>query len=172
MVWAAFDRAIRGVEQRPAGADPDGGETCATRFGTRSSPRSFNTRNNTFTQHYETDQVDASLLLMLRSAGFSRRTTHKVLGTIDAIVQDLMHEGSAAAVAPATGVDGLPGSEHPFLACSFWLVQALTLAGRHDQAKELMDRLVGLVNDVGLLSEEYDPVDRGWSATTRRRSRT
>ena len=82
-----------------------------------------------------------------------------MLGTIDAIVQDLMHEGLLLRYRTDTGVDGLPGSEHPFLACSFWLVQALALAGRQDEARELMDRLVALVNDVGLLSEEYDPKD-------------
>ena len=124
----------------------------------RDPGQGFNAKRNTFTQHYETDEVDASLLL-IPICGFLPPDDPKVLGTIDAIVQDLMHEGLLLRYRTDSGVDGLPGSEHPFLACSFWLVQALALAGRHDQARELMDRLVALVNDVGLLSEEYDPKD-------------
>ena len=81
-----------------------------------------------------------------------------MLGTIAAIEADLMHEGLLLRYRTATGVDGLSGEEHPFLACSFWLVTAYAGAGRLDEARALMDRLVACCNDVGLLSEEYDPV--------------
>ena len=80
-----------------------------------------------------------------------------MLGTIEAIEQDLIRDGLVLRYRTQSGVDGLEGDEHPFLACSFWLVGAYARAGRVDDAEELMDRLVGLVNDVGLLSEEYDP---------------
>ena len=80
----------------------------------------------------------------------------RVLGTIDAVMEDLMADGLLLRYRTETGVDGLAGDEHPFLACSFWLVSALAHAGRREQAEELMDRLCGLANDVGLLSEEYD----------------
>ena len=83
-----------------------------------------------------------------------------MLGTIEAIEKDLMRDGLLMRYRTETDVDGLPGGEHPFLACSFWLVSAYAAAGRLDEANALFDRLVGLVNDVGLLSEEYDPRER------------
>ena len=158
MVWAAFDRAIQGVEKHGLSGPVDKWRDLRDQVREEILAKGFNTERNTFTQHYETDEVDASLLL-IPICGFLPPDDPKVLGTLDAIVQDLMHEGLLLRYRTTSGVDGLPGSEHPFLACSFWLVQALALAGRPDQAKELMDRLVALVNDVGLLSEEYDPKD-------------
>ena len=80
----------------------------------------------------------------------------RVLGTIKAIEEDLIRDGLVLRYRTASGVDGLTGDEHPFLACSFWLVAAYASAGRHDDAHALFDKLVGLTNDVGLLSEEYD----------------
>jgi GH15 family glucan-1,4-alpha-glucosidase len=79
-----------------------------------------------------------------------------MLGTIAAVERDLMRDGLLLRYRTDSGVDGLSGDENPFLACSFWLVSAYALAGRRDDAVELMGRLVGLCNDVGLLSEEYD----------------
>jgi GH15 family glucan-1,4-alpha-glucosidase len=79
-----------------------------------------------------------------------------MLGTIEAVEKDLMHDGLLLRYRTRSGIDGLAGDEHPFLACSFWLVSAYALAGRLDDAATLMDRLVELSNDVGLLSEEYD----------------
>ena len=149
MVWAAFDRAIRGVEKHGLPGPVEKWRDLRDQVRDEILAKGFNAKRNTFTQHYDTDEVDASLLL-IPICGFLPPDDPKVLGTIDAIVQDLMHEGLLLRYRTDCGVDGLPGSEHPFLACSFWLVQALALAGRHDQARELMDRLVALVNDVGL----------------------
>jgi GH15 family glucan-1,4-alpha-glucosidase len=158
MVWAAFDRAIAGVEKHGLPGPVDKWRDLRERVRDEVLTKGFNAARNTFTQHYDTDEVDASLLL-IPVCGFLPADDPRVLGTIDAIERDLMHDGLLLRYRTATGVDGLPGSEHPFLACSFWLVQALVLAGRREHARELMDRLVDLANDVGLLSEEYDPED-------------
>ena len=119
--------------------------------------KGYDAERGTFVQHYGTKAVDASLLI-LPLVGFLDGDDPKMLGTIRAIEEDLLHEGLVLRYRTETGVDGLPGDEHPFLACSFWLVSAYAAAGRIDDAHELFDRLVALRNDVGLLAEEYDPV--------------
>jgi GH15 family glucan-1,4-alpha-glucosidase len=159
MVWAAFDRAIMGVEKHGLTGPVEQWREVRERVRDEVLTKGYNATRNTFTQHYDTDEVDASLLLM-PVCGFLPATDSRILGTIKAIEQDLLHEGLLLRYRTDSGVDGLEGGEHPFLACSFWLVQALALAGEQDRAVELMDRLVGLMNDVGLLSEEYDPVDK------------
>ena len=108
-----------------------------------------------FTQHYGTSDVDAALLL-LPAVGFVAGDDPRMLATIEAVEHDLLRDGLVLRYRTTSGVDGLSGDEHPFLACSFWLVSAYALAGRHDEATALMERLVALGNDVGLLSEEYD----------------
>jgi GH15 family glucan-1,4-alpha-glucosidase len=95
---------------------------------------------------------------MIPMMGFLPGDDPRVLGTIKAVEEDLMRDGLVLRYRTQSGVDGLTGDEHPFLACSFWLVAAYASAGRWDDANALFDRLVGLTNDVGLLSEEYDPV--------------
>ena len=120
----------------------------------------FDEGRNTFTQHYATTEVDASLLV-LPLVGFIDGRDPRMLGTIAAIEQDLMRDGLLLRYRTQTGVDGLTGDEHPFLACSFWLVSAYAAAGRVDEAHALFDRVCGLANDVGLLSEEYDPAYDG-----------
>ena len=97
---------------------------------------------------------------MLGEIGFVAGDDPRMLGTIAAIEEDLMRDGLLLRYRTETGVDGLGGDEHPFLACSFWLVSAYVAAGRLDDAHALFDRLVGLANDVGLLSEEYDAAAR------------
>ncbi|MBF4767006.1 glycoside hydrolase family 15 protein [Nocardioides agariphilus] len=159
MVWAAFDRAVRAVEEDGLEGPVDRWRAARDRVREEVMTRGFNTERNTFTQHDETDQVDASLLV-LPLTGFIAGDDPQMLGTIEAIEQDLMRDGLLMRYRTETDVDGLSGGEHPFLACSFWLVSAYAAAGRLDDAHALFDRLVGLVNDVGLLSEEYDPVNR------------
>jgi len=112
---------------------------------------------NTFTQAYGSSALDASLLLIPR-VGFLPATDPRVLGTIDAIRWELTEDGLVRRYQSEQTHDGLMGSEGLFVACSFWLVDALYAAGQQQEAIDLFERLLGLRNDVGLLSEEWDPV--------------
>jgi GH15 family glucan-1,4-alpha-glucosidase len=159
MVWAAFDCAVRAVEEHDLEGPVDEWRTLRDQVREEVMDKGFDARRNTFTQHYGTNEVDASLLV-LPSTGFIDGDDPKMVGTIEAIEQDLMHGGFLLRYRTTSGVDGLQGAEHPFLACSFWLVTAYALAGRREDAVNLMDRLVGLCNDLGLMSEEYDPVGK------------
>jgi GH15 family glucan-1,4-alpha-glucosidase len=116
--------------------------------------RGWDPVRNTYVQHYGSSEVDASLLLLSQN-GFIDANDPRMLGTVAAIEHDLMDDGLVLRYRTESGVDGLPGGEHPFLACSFWLVEQYARSGRLSEARTLMDRLVGLCNDVGLLSEEY-----------------
>lgn len=155
MVWAAFDRAIRAVEEHGLEGPVERWRALRDRVREEVLDKGYDEERGTFTQHYDTTEVDASLLT-LPLVGFLPPDDPRVLGTIDAVVEDLMRDGLLLRYRTVSGVDGLSGDEHPFLACSFWLVSALSAAGRREEAEELMGRLCGLANDVGLLSEEYD----------------
>jgi GH15 family glucan-1,4-alpha-glucosidase len=157
MVWAAFDRAIRAVEQYDLEGPVEHWRELRDQVREEVMTKGFDAERNTFVQHYDTTEVDASLLT-LSSIGFLDGDDPRMLGTIAAVERDLLRDGLVLRYRTETDVDGLPGNEHPFLACSFWLVTAYARAGMTTQAIELMDRLVGLANDVGLLSEEYDPI--------------
>jgi GH15 family glucan-1,4-alpha-glucosidase len=116
----------------------------------------FNPRLNSFTQAYNSEALDASLLL-IPALGFLPADDPRVDGTIRAIEKNLLRDGFVLRYRTEQTRDGLTGSEGAFLACSFWLVDAYAYNGRKREAEELFDRLVGLRNDLGLLSEEYEP---------------
>jgi GH15 family glucan-1,4-alpha-glucosidase len=159
MVWAAFDRAVRAVEDFDLEGPVDRWRQVRDAVRAEVLDRGYDAARGSFVQHYDTTEVDASLLV-LPHIGFIAGDDPRMLGTIAAVEEDLVRDGLVLRYRTQTGVDGLPGDEHPFLACSFWLVSAYAAAGRVDAAHELFDRLCGLVNDVGLLSEEYDPANR------------
>jgi GH15 family glucan-1,4-alpha-glucosidase len=156
MVWAAFDRAVRAVEEEGMEGPVDRWREARDQVHDEVWTHGFDAGRNTFVQHYDTHDVDASLL-MLPLVGFIEGDDPRMLGTIEAVEKDLMRDGLLMRYRTENDVDGLSGGEHPFLACSFWLVSAYAAAGRLDDANALFARLVSLVNDVGLLSEEYDP---------------
>jgi GH15 family glucan-1,4-alpha-glucosidase len=108
---------------------------------------------------YGARDLDASLLL-LAPIGFLKPDDPRFRATVEAIERDLMVDGLVLRYDSSKAKDGLPPGEGAFLACSFWLADAYCLLGRRDDAERLFRRLVGLCNDVGLLSEEYDPHGR------------
>jgi GH15 family glucan-1,4-alpha-glucosidase len=121
--------------------------------------RGFNKKLGSFTQSYDSTELDASLLL-IPLVGFLPANDSRVVGTIDAIERGLVEHGFVLRYrTPKRGqLDGLPPGEGVFLPCSFWLVDCLVLLERYDDAQALFDRLIALTNDLGLISEEYDPV--------------
>lgn len=154
MVWAAYDRAIRGVEH--FGLEGPVAQWRKRRAALRREieKHGYDERRNTFTQHYETAEVDASLL-QLTQVGFVAPDDPRMLGTVDAIERDLMEHGFLLRYRSSSELDGLPSGEYPFIACSFWLVEQYARSGRIEAAHDLMQRLLRLANDVGLISEEY-----------------
>lgn len=162
MVWAAFDRGVRGIEEFGLPGDPSTWKSLRDQVREEIFTRGYDPERNTFVQRYGSGAVDAALL-QLAQIGFVEADDPRMLGTVAAIEADLMRDGLLLRYRPETGVDGLPGTEHPFLACSFWLVEQYAASGLVTEARALMGRLVTLVNDVGLLSEEYDPIHgRQW----------
>ncbi|MFJ9541740.1 glycoside hydrolase family 15 protein [Streptomyces sp. NPDC101225] len=160
MVWVAADRAVRTLEENPdLSGDLDGWRTMRDEVHREVCEKGFDPRRNTFTQYYGSRELDAAVLLIPR-VGFLPPDDPRVLGTVDAVRAELGQGGLLRRYSTnGTAVDGLPGDEGTFLVCSFWLADALHLTGRGKEARELFERLVGLANDVGLLSEEYDPVE-------------
>ncbi|PCE14857.1 glucoamylase [Microbacterium sp. SZ1] len=153
MIWAAFDRAVRAVEDD--GLDGPVERWRELRDRMRDEIETRGVVSGHFVQHYETDEVDASLLL-LPQVGFCAPDDPRMRATVTRIEQTLMHDGLVHRYRTTTGIDGLSGTEGAFLACSFWLVEQYACTGRIDEAETLMQRLCGLANDVGMLSEEYD----------------
>ena len=117
--------------------------------------RAFNKKKNSFVRTYDSDQLDAALLLM-PVVGFLPGSDPRVKGTVEAIERELMSAGLVKRYETSKVEDGLPAGEGVFLACSFWMVSALKAVGRVKDARALFARLLKMTNDVGLLSEEYD----------------
>jgi GH15 family glucan-1,4-alpha-glucosidase len=157
MAWTGFDRAVTAVEQTgldgPAGRWRD----IRDRIHTEVCARGYDADRNTFTQYYGSTGLDAALLLIPRT-GFLPYDDPRVTGTVDAIRKELCQDGFLLRYRPERdNVDGLPGHEGAFLACTFWLVDALHGIGRTGEATALFEKLLSLRNDVGMLAEEVDP---------------
>jgi len=156
MAWVAADRMVDGVRVSGLPGPVDRWAALAATIHADVMTHGFNTELNTFVQSYDSTDLDASLLLIPR-VGFLPPDDSRVIGTIEAIQRDLTQDDFVRRYRSEGSEDGLPSGEGVFLACSFWLVDALHGAGRRDEAVILFERLLSLRNDVGLLSEEWDP---------------
>jgi len=160
MAWVAFDRAVRVAELGKPGAETRWREI-RDHIHAEVCEKGYDASRGTFTQYYGSTELDAAVLL-IPEVGFLPPDDPRVVSTVETIQKELTSGGlvlrySQPPAGAQASVDGLTGSEGAFLACSFWLVNALHLTGKCDEATELFERLLALRNDVGLLSEEYDP---------------
>ena len=157
MAWVAFDRGVRTVESQGLDGPAERWRAVRDEIHAEICEHGWNEQLGSFTQSYDSTELDASLLL-LPLVGFLPTSDARVRGTIEAVERTLLQDGFVLRYRThETGVDGLPPGEGVFLPCSFWLVDCYELLGRHDDAHALFERLLGLANDLGLLSEEYDP---------------
>jgi GH15 family glucan-1,4-alpha-glucosidase len=157
MAWVAFDRAVAEVEQFGLDGPVERWRALRREIHDEVCRSAFNPTLGAFTQFYGSEHLDASLLLM-PIVGFLPPADPRIEGTVAAIERYLMRDGLVRRYDTERNPDGLPAGEGMFLACSFWLVDNYILAGRRRDAELLFGRLAALVNDVGLLAEEYDPV--------------
>jgi GH15 family glucan-1,4-alpha-glucosidase len=159
MAWVAADRAIRVAEIERREAPLDRWRALRDEIHATVCRRGYNASRNTFVQSFGSKELDASLL-QIPIVGFLPPDDPRVLGTIDAVERELTDRGLVRRYATRRDIDGLPPNEGAFLPCSFWLADALSLCGRQAKAQRLFERLLELRNDVGLMSEEYDPRGR------------
>jgi GH15 family glucan-1,4-alpha-glucosidase len=159
MAWLAFDRAIALSQHFNLEGPLRRWEQVRAQIHDEILDRAYDPQRRTFTQSYGSAALDAGAL-MVGLVGLLEPTDGRFTGTIDTIRRELGHDGLIARYSTDVTDDGLSGTEGQFLACSFWLVEALALNGREAEARELFERLLALRNDLGLYAEEYD-VARG-----------
>ena len=155
MAWVAFDRAVKDAERWGLDAPLERWRKVRDDIHRTVCRESYNEQVGSFTQSFGSSELDASLLL-IPAVGFLPVDDPRVAGTIAAIERDLTLDGFVLRYRTQSGADGLPAGEGVFLACSFWLADAFLRQGRYDEANALVERLLGLRNDLGLLSEEFD----------------
>ncbi|WP_328539490.1 glycoside hydrolase family 15 protein [Streptomyces sp. NBC_00344] len=159
MAWVAADRAVRTLESDPKlRGDVERWRRMRDEVHREVCEKGYDPERNTFTQSYGSTELDAATLL-IPQVGFLPPDDPRVAGTVDAVRAELSRDGLVRRYSTGgPAVDGLPGDEGTFIVCSFWLADSLRLIGRVEEAEALFERLLTLRNDVGLLSEEYDPV--------------
>jgi GH15 family glucan-1,4-alpha-glucosidase len=157
MCWVALDRAIALAERLDAADRVVRWKAVREQIAEAILAQGWSDTAGAFTQAFGSDALDASNLMMVIS-GFLPATDLRMRATIDAIAERLTDDHGL--VYRYRAADGLPGEEGTFLLCTFWLAEALALAGQVGRATETMERAIAFANDVGLLSEEVD-AERG-----------
>jgi GH15 family glucan-1,4-alpha-glucosidase len=155
MAWVAFDRAVRAVEHHGLEGPVEVWRTIREELHAEVCGKGWNPDREAFTQSYGSSSLDASILLMPQ-VGFLPADDERVVATVEAVQRELLVDGFVMRYLNQTGVDGLPGTEGAFLPCTLWLADCLASMGRDEEAREIFARVLALVNDVGLVSEEYD----------------
>jgi len=157
MAWRAFDRAVKSVERLGLDGPVARWRTLREEIHADVCAKGYHAGRNAFVQAYGGDALDASLLI-IPLVGFLPADDPRMRGTVAAIERELMSNGLVFRYSTGdANVDGLPPGEGAFLPLSFLYVDNLALQGRRDEAVACFERLLGLANDVGLLSEEYEP---------------
>jgi GH15 family glucan-1,4-alpha-glucosidase len=157
MAWVAFDRAVKAVASGAAEGPLEQWRAIRDTIHEEVCTKAYDSSQRAFTQAYGSSTLDAALLMM-PLVGFLPPTDARVIGTVEAIERELMRDGLVQRYRTDHGDDGLPPGEGAFLLCSFWLADNYALMGRERDARALFERLLALRNDLGLLSEQYDPV--------------
>jgi GH15 family glucan-1,4-alpha-glucosidase len=155
MAWVVFDRAVKLAEGFDLEAPVESWKQTRDEIHQQVCKHGYDADRGTFTQYYGSKELDAAVLT-IPFTGFLPPSDERVIGTVEAVERELARDGLLSRYSTSETDDGLPGGEGQFLACSFWLVGALALTGRLDDARALYERLLGLTNDLGLLAEEYD----------------
>lgn len=156
MAWAGLDRAVQAVERFGLAGPVDRWKRLRQQIHHDVCAQGYDPDRGTFTQYYGSQGLDAALLL-IPQVGFLPWDDDRVVGTVEAVQRELVEDGFVLRYRTEQSDDGLPGREGAFLACSFWMANALHHIGRHDEARDQFERLLALRNDLGILSEEYDP---------------
>jgi GH15 family glucan-1,4-alpha-glucosidase len=159
MAWVAVDRAVKAVERFGLEGPVDRWRRLRRMIHDDVCQNGYDSTMGAFVQYYGSQLLDASLL-MIPLVGFLPATDPRMLGTVQAVQTHLVSDGFVPRYQTRPDVDGLPPGEGAFLPCTFWLADNLALQGRHAEARAIFERLLAIRNDVGLLSEEYDPVSR------------
>ena len=154
--WMAFDRTIQDCEQFKLDGPIDSWRQTRDAIHKMVCEQGFNAEKGCFTQYFGATGLDASLLL-IPATGFLPADDPRMEATIAAVERELVEDGFVLRYRTEDSVDGLPGREGAFLACTFWLVDIYVRQERYEEAERLFERLLSLTNDLGLLSEEYDP---------------
>jgi GH15 family glucan-1,4-alpha-glucosidase len=159
MAWVALDRAVKAVERFGLRGPVERWRSLREEIHAEVCREGYDAERKTFTQFYGSSELDASLL-MIPLVGFLPPSDPRVAGTVKAVQRELLHDGFVRRYSTRTDVDGLPVGEAAFLVCTLWLADNLALLGRSGEARRILERVLDLRNDLGLLSEEYDPAAR------------
>jgi GH15 family glucan-1,4-alpha-glucosidase len=155
MAWMAFDRAVKTIERFGVPGPIDRWKRLRSEIHGDICRNGYDAVRGTFTQYYGSKELDASVLA-IPMVGFLPLSDRRVVSTVEVLQRELTRDGFLLRYSTDESDDGLPGSEGAFLPCSFLLANSLALIGRRQEAVELYERLLGLRNDLGLISEEYD----------------